>query len=122
MSLDSTFGKTENALFLHCDELRSAFSAINHFFINHGSAAYYVVPHLTALVEKQRDHCGDHADGEKEIECERFQTTSDDAHHDGGITKSDCAYATDAANAFAQRTTRKKRLAERKVKPKAEHL
>ena len=75
-----------------------------------------------ALIEKQRDLCCDHADGEKEIECERFQTTSDDARHDGGLTKSDCTYATDAANAFAQRTARKKRLSKRKVEPEAEHL
>mgnify|MGYP000414913575 CR=1 FL=1 len=95
MTEDSNFGKTENALFVQCDQLRSAFAAINHFFINHGSAAHHVMPHLTALVEKQRDQCGDHADGEKEIERERFQTTSDDARHDGGLTKSDCAYATD---------------------------
>ena len=122
MTEDSNFGKTENALFFKCDQLRSAFAAINHFFINHGSAAHHVVPHLTALVEKQRDQCGDHADGEKEIERERFQTTSDDARHDGGLTKSNCAYATDAANAFAQRTARKKRLAHRKVEPEAEHL
>ena len=122
MTYDSNFGKTENTLFFQCDQLRSAFAAINHFFINHSSAAYYVVPHLTALVEKERDQCGDHADGEKEIERERFQTTSDNARHDGGLTKGNCAYAADAANAFAQRTTRKKRLAHRKVEPEAEHL
>ena len=86
MTYDSNFGKTENTLFFQCDQLRSAFAAINHFFINHGSAAYHVVPHLTALVEKQRDQCGDHTYGKKEIECERFQTTSDDARHDGRLT------------------------------------
>ena len=101
MSLDSNFGKTENALFVQCDQLRSAFAAVNHFFINHGSAADHVVPHLIALVEKKRDQCGDHADGEEEIECECFQTTSDDARHDGRLAKSDCANAVDTANAFA---------------------
>ena len=122
MSLDYNFGKTENALFVQCDQLRSAFATVKYFFINYGSAADHVVPHLMALVEKQRDQCCDHADGEKEIERERFHTTSDDARHDGGVTKSGCTYTTDAANAFAQRTTRKKRLAERKVEPEAEHL
>ena len=38
---------------------------------------------MVTLVE-QRDQCGDHA-GEKEIECERFQTTSDDARQMGGL-------------------------------------
>ena len=122
MTEDSNFGKTENALFVQCDQLRSAFAAINHFFINHGSTAHHVVPHLTALVEKQRDQCGDHADGENEIERERFQTTSDDAYHNWGLVEGDCTHAANTANAFAQRTARKKRLAHRKVEPEAEHL
>ena len=101
MGLDSNFGKTENGLFFQCDEFRLAFAAINNFFINHCGAANHVVPHLIALVEKKRDQCGDHADGEEEIECECFQTTSDDACHDGRLAKSDCANAMDTANAFA---------------------
>ena len=122
MTEDSNFGKTENALFVQCDQLRSAFAAINYFFINHGSAAHHVVPHLAALVEKQRDQCGDHADGEKEIERERFQTTSDDACHNWGLVEGDCAHAADAANTFTQRTARKKGLAQGEVEPEAEHL
>ena len=111
MTEDSNFGKTENALFFKCDQLRSAFAAINHFFINHGSAAHHVVPHLTALVEKQRDQCGDHADGKKEIDCERFQATTYNACHNWGLVEGDCANATDAANAFAQRAACKKGFA-----------
>lgn len=57
--------------------------------------------HLLAFVEKQRDHCGDHADWEKEIDCERFQATTYNACHNWGLAEGDCAYAANAANAFA---------------------
>ena len=80
------------------------------------------MPHLAALVEKERAEGGKHANREKEIERERLEAAAHDTRHNGRRAEGHGADAADAADALAERAAGEESLAEGEVEPEGEHL